>query len=111
MLMGTIAGTPELSETQRDHVDQLTFYLTVAESWTARSGRTGMRTEVVECRLFGVRARGLASHLTEGKQLYVEGKLRLDVVVVDARPTSKFHVEVGNVEFLFRVREQQAEGA
>lgn len=98
MLMGHIAGTPELTVTGRG-TPVLDFMVGVSEAWEG-TRHAGRRMDHIRCRIYGKRATGLAPHLTDGKQVYVEGKNRRELTPTATHTREDVFIEVGNLEFL-----------
>lgn len=99
MLMGAVNGNASL--TLPNGEPTLTFVLTLIEKWNATDGKPRTRMDHVECYMRGKRAIALAPYVTDGKPVYVEGKVRHEPhVTADSGTRFYVAVEVSNLEFL-----------
>lgn len=96
--LGHVQGHPELSRERQTPL--LTFMLAITEPWEARSGRRGIRTDVVRCRVYGVRAERLTKEnaIVTGARLYLDGRYRREVEDGGGSPVEISYVEVNNLE-------------
>ena len=77
ILIGNLGRDPEIRYTQGgDPIAN--FSLATSERWTDKSGQKQERTEWHRCEVFGKQAQVVRDYCTKGKQIYLEGSLRLD---------------------------------
>ena len=78
ILIGNLGRDPEIRYTQGgDPIAN--FSLATNESWTdKKTGQRQERTEWHRCEVFGKQAQVVRDYCTKGKQIYLEGSLRLD---------------------------------
>jgi len=78
ILIGNLGRDPEIRYTQGGE-PIANFSLATNESWTdKKTGQRQERTEWHRCEVFGKQAQVVRDYCTKGKQIYLEGSLRLD---------------------------------
>ena len=78
ILVGNLGRDPEIRYTQSGE-PIANFSLATNESWTdKKTGQRQERTEWHRVEVFGKQAQVVRDYCTKGKQIYLEGSLRLD---------------------------------
>lgn len=97
-LMGNLTGDAQLdSRTGRF----FGFTLAVDETWKDAQGKKRSRVDYLDCVLPpGPRFEALAPHLTRGRTVLVEGRLRKEAFDRDGSAATVIYVEVSRVEFV-----------
>jgi single-strand DNA-binding protein len=75
-LVGNLGRDAELRYTPKQ-TPLLEFSLATNERWNDSSGQTHEHTQWFRCTLWGRQAESLKQYLLKGKQVYVDGKLRV----------------------------------
>ena len=76
MLMGRATATPQLKKIDSLNISVVNFTLATNRRYKNKDGNLLEDTEYHKCVAYEKQADLLATYLTKGKKLYVEGKLR-----------------------------------
>ena len=99
-LIGRLTRDPEQRSLQSGS-SVTNFGLAVNRTYTRRdSGEKVEETCFVDCEAWGRQAETIARYTTKGRQLFVEGRLKLDTWERDGQRHSKLRVVVENFQFL-----------
>lgn len=99
-LVGNLGRDSELRYTPSGAA-LLEFSLATNERWTDSGGRQQEHTQWFRCTLWGRQAESLKQYLLKGKQVYVDGRLRVrDYVTQEGEKRYSLDVRVDQVQML-----------
>lgn len=109
MLLGNLTRDPETRNTPNSQV--CVFGLAVNREWKNRSGEAQKEVLFVDVEVWGRSAEACARFLSKGRQVLVEGRLKLDQWETDqGQKRSKIKVVGENVQFLGGGQKKDSQG-
>ena len=100
MLMGRSTATPQLKKIDSLNISVVNFTLATNRRYKNKDGNLLEDTEYHKCVAYEKQADLLATYLTKGKKLYVEGKLRTKKWQ-DSQGQDRFTTEIVVDSFIF----------
>ena len=100
LLIGNLTRDPTLSYLPSSNA-VCEFSLAINRRWKDQQGQQRDEACFVDCRAYGQTGELISKHLTKGRQLFVEGRLKQDTwTAQDGGKRSKLLVVVDNFQFL-----------
>ncbi|MBQ1840989.1 MAG: single-stranded DNA-binding protein [Atopobiaceae bacterium] len=106
MVTGNLTRDPELRQTQGG-TPILSFGVAVNDKRKNQQGEWVDYPNYVDCVVFGLRAEKLATFMTKGMKVAIEGKLHYQSWEKDGQKRSKLEVVVDNIDFMSKSSQQQ----
>ena len=106
MVTGNLTRDPELRQTQGG-TPILSFGVAVNDKRKNQQGEWVDYPNFVDCVVFGLRAEKLATFMTKGMKVAIEGKLHYQSWEKDGQKRSKLEVVVDNIDFMSKPPQQQ----
>ena len=106
MVTGNLTRDPELRQTQGG-TPILSFGVAVNDKRKNQQGEWVDYPNFVDCVVFGLRAEKLATFMTKGMKVAIEGKLHYQSWEKDGQKRSKLEVVVDNIDFMSKSSQQQ----
>lgn len=107
MLMGNLTRDPKLSSLP-SNTSVVEFNLAVNRKFKKQNGEQGEETLFIDCNAFGRTAEVLNTHLSKGRPVFIEGRLKLDRWEDrQGNPRSKHTVLIENFQFIDQKPSQQ----
>jgi single-strand DNA-binding protein len=105
-ITGNLTRDPELRQTQGG-TPVLSFGVAVNDKRKNQQGEWVDYPNFVDCVVFGLRAEKLATFMTKGMKVAIEGKLHYQSWEKDGQKRSKLEVVVDNIDFMSKSSQQQ----
>ena len=105
-ITGNLTRDPELRQTQGG-TPILSFGVAVNDKRKNQQGEWVDYPNYVDCVVFGLRAEKLATFMTKGMKVAIEGKLHYQSWEKDGQKRSKLEVVVDNIDFMSKSSQQQ----
>ena len=105
-ITGNLTRDPELRQTQGG-TPILSFGVAVNDKRKNQQGEWVDYPNFVDCVVFGLRAEKLATFMTKGMKVAIEGKLHYQSWEKDGQKRSKLEVVVDNIDFMSKSSQQQ----
>ena len=105
-ITGNLTRDPELRQTQGG-TPILSFGVAVNDKRKNQQGEWVDYPNFVDCVVFGLRAEKLATFMTKGMKVAIEGKLHYQSWEKDGQKRSKLEVVVDNIDFMSKSQQQQ----
>lgn len=105
-ITGNLTRDPELRQTQGG-TPILSFGVAVNDKRKNQQGEWVDYPNFVDCVVFGLRAEKLATFMTKGMKVAIEGKLHYQSWEKDGQKRSKLEVVVDNIDFMSKPPQQQ----
>jgi len=105
-ITGNLTRDPELRQTQGG-TPILSFGVAVNDKRKNQQGEWVDYPNYVDCVVFGLRAEKLATFMTKGMKVAIEGKLHYQSWEKDGQKRSKLEVVVDNIDFMSKPPQQQ----
>lgn len=105
-ITGNLTRDPELRQTQGG-TPILSFGVAVNDKRKNQQGEWVDYPNFVDCVVFGLRAEKLATFMTKGMKVAIEGKLHYQSWEKDGQKRSKLEVVVDNIDFMSKPQQQQ----
>ena len=105
-ITGNLTRDPELRQTQGG-TPILSFGVAVNDKRKNQQGEWVDYPNYVDCVVFGLRAEKLATFMTKGMKVAIEGKLHYQSWEKDGQKRSKLEVVVDNIDFISKSSQQQ----
>lgn len=109
LLIGRLTRTPELRYTPGG-TPVTDLGLALNRSYTSQSGERREETCFIDVVVWGRQAENCHKYLSKGRQVFVEGRLKMDVWEKDGQRRSKIQVVADNVQFLDSPVVREGEG-
>jgi len=109
MLMGRSTATPQLKKIDSLNISVVNFTLATNRRYKNNDGNLLEDTEYHKCVAYEKQADLLATYLTKGKKLYVEGKLRTKKWQ-DSQGQDRFTTEIVVDSFIFLDKRSDSTG-
>jgi single-strand binding protein len=109
MLMGRSTATPQLKKIDSLNISVVNFTLATNRRYKNKDGNLLEDTEYHKCVAYEKQADLLATYLTKGKKLYVEGKLRTKKWQ-DSQGQDRFTTEIVVDSFIFLDKRSDSTG-
>jgi single-strand DNA-binding protein len=77
ILLGNLTRDPETKATPSGQ-SVTSFAVAVNDTWTDKNGEKQERANFIDCDAWGQRGETIAKYFTKGRQILVEGSLRMD---------------------------------
>lgn len=110
LLMGNLTRDPEMRMTPSGQAI-CKFALAVNRTYTGQDGQKKEEVTFVEIDSFGKQAETIGKYMTKGRQLFVEGRLKLDSWEKNGEKRSRLSVVLENFQFMGERGEKRDEGA
>lgn len=110
ILMGNLTRDPETRMTPSGQAI-CKFTLAVNRTYTAQDGQKKEEVTFVDIDSFGKQAETIGKYMTKGRQLFVEGRLKLDTWEKNGEKRQKLSVMLENFQFMGDRGEKREEGA
>jgi single-strand DNA-binding protein len=101
LLTGNLTRDPELRCTASG-TPVLVFGVAVNERRKTQAGDWEDYANFIDCTMFGTRAENIASFISKGSKVMIEGKLHYSKWDKDGATRSKLEVIIDNIEFAIR---------
>ena len=105
-ITGNLTRDPELRQTQGG-TPILSFGVAVNDKRKNQQGEWVDYPNYVDCVVFGLRAEKLATFMTKGMKVAIEGKLHYQSWEKDGQKRSKLEVFVDSIDFMSKSSQQQ----
>lgn len=105
-ITGNLTRDPELRQTQGG-TPILSFGVAVNDKRKNQQGEWVDYPNYVDCVVFGLRAEKLATFMTKGMKVAIEGKLHYQSWEKDGQKRSKLEVVVDNIDLMSKSSQQQ----
>jgi single-strand DNA-binding protein len=102
ILMGHLTRDPQPRTLPNSQTQVCDFALAVNRRWKDAEGKEREEVLFIDCSAFGKTGETIAGHLSKGRPIHVEGRLRLDRWEQEGQARSKIRVVVEQFHFVDR---------